>query len=305
MTACHNKPIPPKTSGPATIVASVGDIQITDKELLDHIQVIESRTPQVLSTHLQKKELLNDLIDLDLLYQEAEKQGVQNSFEFKARLADVMVERLVRESDAKITADRIERHYHSHKKDYDQISVRHIITKFDNSDTADIKRSKYEEISMWQAELVKNPAKFVEYAEKYSQDGSARNGGDLGYFPYAQMVPEFSEAAFKLKQISQISPVIQTKFGYHIIQLTGDKRGLDYHKDQISKDLIRSQRQVSLKNLISKLRTQQNIEIYEDNLKKLSPLPDIISEDPDVVLPKDYVVPDPGKEKKESAETNQ
>jgi len=287
--------------GPGMIIASVGDRKISDKELLDHIQVIESKTPQVLSTHPQKKDLLNELINLDLLYEEAKKGGIQNSFEFKARMADILVERLVRDSDAKITDDRIARYYQSHKKDYDQISARHIITKFESSDSADIKRSKYEEISRWQADLLKAPDNFSEYASKYSQDGSARNGGDLGYFPYVQMVPEFSEAAFKLKKISEISPVIQTKFGYHIIQLTGDKRGLEFHKDQIKKDLVRSQRQVSLRKLVAKLRSEQNIEIYEDNLKKLSPLPDIISQDPDAVLPKDHMIPNPGKDKTETS----
>jgi peptidyl-prolyl cis-trans isomerase D len=80
-------------------------------------------------------------------------------------------------------------------------------------------RAKAEEIYQ---QLQKNPAGFAEAAKKYSQDtGSAARGGDLGRISRGTMkdTPEFEETAFKLKP-GEISPPVETRHGYHIIQLT-------------------------------------------------------------------------------------
>lgn len=64
---------------------------------------------------------------------------------------------------------------------------------------------------------------FAELAKKYSQDGSAQDGGNLGYFGRGEMVPAFEESAFNLK-VGEISPeLVETEYGYHIIKKTGEK----------------------------------------------------------------------------------
>lgn len=65
---------------------------------------------------------------------------------------------------------------------------------------------------------------FETLAKTYSDDPSAENGGDLGWFGRGEMVPEFEEAAFAL-QPGQISDVVETVYGFHIIKLTGRKEG--------------------------------------------------------------------------------
>ena len=66
-------------------------------------------------------------------------------------------------------------------------------------------------------------ADFAELAKKNSEDdASAKNGGDLDYFPKGRMVPEFDQAAFSM-QVGQISDLVKTQYGYHIIKLVDKK----------------------------------------------------------------------------------
>jgi peptidyl-prolyl cis-trans isomerase D len=83
-------------------------------------------------------------------------------------------------------------------------------------------RRKIDEIL---AQARKDPGRFAELAKAHSQDpGSAQDGGSLGYFGRGAMVKPFEDAVFKLKQ-GEISPVVETEFGFHIIRLTGVRKG--------------------------------------------------------------------------------
>lgn len=70
---------------------------------------------------------------------------------------------------------------------------------------------------------IKDGASFEETAKLQSQDGTAENGGDLGWFERGEMVPQFEEAAFALKKGELGQEVIETPFGYHIIKTTDKK----------------------------------------------------------------------------------
>ena len=75
------------------------------------------------------------------------------------------------------------------------------------------------------AEVRKDSGRFAELAKAHSQDpGSAQEGGALGYFGRGAMVKPFEDAAFKLKP-GEVSPVVETEFGFHIIRLTGVRKG--------------------------------------------------------------------------------
>ncbi|MFT3857080.1 MAG: peptidylprolyl isomerase [Aquabacterium sp.] len=101
----------------------------------------------------------------------------------------------------------------------------HILIKVEKSASADQKKAARAKIDGLLAQVRKNPGSFAELAKKNSEDeGSAVNGGDLDFFPRGAMVPPFEEAAFKLKQ-GEVSDVVETDYGYHIIMLTGVRGG--------------------------------------------------------------------------------
>jgi peptidyl-prolyl cis-trans isomerase D len=95
------------------------------------------------------------------------------------------------------------------------------------------------------AEVKANPSKFADLAKQYSIDtGSAAQGGDLGFFSKGAMVPEFEQAVFSQKK-GELSGLVKSQFGYHIIEVTdtrgGEVKSLDEVKAQIA-DEIKSQK---------------------------------------------------------------
>lgn len=122
------------------------------------------------------------------------------------------------------------------------------------------------------AQLRKNPGDFAKLAKENSQDpGSAERGGDLDFFGKGMMVKPFEDAAYKLKK-GEISDVIESEFGYHIIQVTdikpGGVRSLDQVKDEIATEI---KKQLAAKKYTEMAETFSNT-VYEqaDSLKPVS-----------------------------------
>lgn len=100
----------------------------------------------------------------------------------------------------------------------------HILIKAEKSAPADQRKAARAKAEALLAEVKKNPASFAELAKKNSEDpGSAVNGGDLDFFGKGAMVKPFEDAAFSLQK-GQISDIVESDFGFHIIQVT-DLRG--------------------------------------------------------------------------------
>ena len=107
-------------------------------------------------------------------------------------------------------------------------------------------------------------ADFATLAKDNSQCPSASRGGDLGYFVREQMVPEFSDAAFKMKT-GEISPVVKTQFGYHIIMVTDHKpagqQTLEEATPMIVQMLENQNGEAKVKEFIAGLRKTADIKI--------------------------------------------
>jgi len=115
-----------------------------------------------------------------------------------------------------------------------------------------------EKIKKIQKEL-KGGQDFAVLAKKYSEDkGSSANGGDLGYFSRGQMVKPFEDAAFGLKP-NEVSDIVETRFGYHLIKVYDKKPGKIMAYDEI-KNLLTERLQQE--------KTQQEAVKYIADLKK-------------------------------------
>jgi peptidyl-prolyl cis-trans isomerase C len=111
---------------------------------------------------------------------------------------------------------------------------------------------------------VKSGGDFAKLAQQHSQDGSAAQGGDLGYFPRGQMVPEFDQAAFSLP-VGQVSGIVTTQFGYHILKVTDKKPAgtvsFEEAAPKIKQYLEQQKKQEAADAFINGLKKKSKIEI--------------------------------------------
>ena len=131
----------------------------------------------------------------------------------------------------------IERAYNENIEQYttpEQVRASHILLKTDGKDDAAVK-AKAEDV----LKQAKAPgADFAALARKYSEDDSnAKNGGDLDFFGKGRMVPEFDRVAFSMEP-GQISDLVKTEYGYHIIKLTDKKAGGTKKLDEVRQQIV-------------------------------------------------------------------
>jgi peptidyl-prolyl cis-trans isomerase C len=144
------------------------------------------------------------------------------------------------------------------------VHVAHILIRVpENADAAAKAKAKAEATSVL-AELKKG-GDFAALAKQHSQDpGSAANGGDLGFVPRGQTVPAFEQAAFALKP-GQLSGVVESPFGFHIIKMIAHRDGrkvpLEEVKTQLQQFLRQQQMQEKTAAYVDQLKSKAKIEI--------------------------------------------
>ena len=166
------------------------------------------------------------------------------------------------------TEKDVEDFYAAHKDEYvvqPQVLCQHILVKSEEGDMPEAKSAAFEKIRAIRERIVAG-GDFAEEARKHSDCPSGRDGGSLGWFGPGMMVPEFDKAAFGMKK-GEVSGIVTTQFGYHIIYKADEKGGgaqtlVDVH-DQI-KDLLRHEaRGRAMDQYVAELRDAAKIE-YKD-----------------------------------------
>ncbi len=268
LAACNKKTTETKEQS-GVVLAKVGNTVITDGDLERELKSLPDYARQMFADEKGKEKFLDELVKKEMLYQEAIKKGLDKSADFVKKVEEFKKLTLVSEllekeimAKAKVSDQEAKEYYDKHKEEFattTQIKASHILVKTEDEANNVLARLKKGE-------------KFEEIAKKESMDkGSAKNGGDLGYFARGQMVPEFEKAAAALKP-GEISKPVKSNYGFHIIKVTDKKAGpvieYDRIKDLISQKLSGERQKESFDKYIADLRKTYTVEIMKDALSK-------------------------------------
>ncbi len=150
----------------------------------------------------------------------------------------------------------------------ERVRASHILLTVNKDDSDATRTQKKQQAQRILGEL-KSGADFAEAARKYSGCPSKEQGGDLGYFERGRMVPEFEKVAFTLKT-GQLSGVVETQFGYHIIKVTDHGKPstvpLDEAKENIARYLTDQKKQQAIMTYFDSLRTVSKIQYFDSSL---------------------------------------
>ncbi|RMF84168.1 MAG: peptidylprolyl isomerase [Nitrospinota bacterium] len=291
------------------VVAVVNGVSITSQEL-DNEFLSQTRVPFAMvqdnpQAQQIRKRILDQLIDRQLLIQEARRQKlavdaktVEEQFQHirsrfpseeafqqvleargltEEKLKENIQEELLRQQiiqkeildKVSTSPDELKTFFQQHKEQYaqkEEVRARHILIKVAPNASAEEDQKAKERAQ----EILKRAQKgedFAELAKQYSEGPSKERGGDLGYFTRGKMVKPFEDAAFKLG-VGEISDLVKSQFGYHIIKVEDKKeaKALSYEeaKTRVKDDLTREKAIALYQSYIEKLRQKGEITI---NLK--------------------------------------
>ena len=250
-----------------------------------------------------QKEVLESLISRELLYQESQTNGIKveegaigeqlntlkkrfpNEEEFKNALAKMNLTEADVKSQItmglaiqqfidnqfvqkiKVSDKETKAYYDGHPdlfKQPEQVRGSHILIKVDPGAKESEKAEARKKIQVAREKLQKG-GDFAALAQEFSQGPSATKGGDLGYFRRGQMVKPFEEAAFALKP-GDVSGIVETRFGYHLIKVTDKKpkTTIPYEdvKNKLQEYLKQEKVQAQLNPYIEELKGKAKIERF-------------------------------------------
>lgn len=208
------------------------NITVTDEEVLTKIRQIASGSGELLSLEDAKKEVERYGQDFEQLKQDVRKSLARSKFMEMQWAGKINVT----QEDAKAYYDQNQKKFEIPE----QIRASHILLEFTGDDpNADPNQAKAKAKAQAEDLLkqIKGGADFAELAKTHSKCPSAPRGGDLGYFPRGKTTPAFEKAAFDL-QVGQVSDVVETEYGYHIIKVTDHKDASTVSFEQAKDDII-------------------------------------------------------------------
>ena len=271
------------------VVGKVGDEYITWKEFKEQLDSLPQYYRQFLQRGNAKVGFLKKQLIKKAMVKEAESRGYDKDPKIQSQLKRMREQLLVRKlmeaernKKYKVSDDEIKKYYDEHKNEFevkDEVKIKHIMIKLPKNATKKQQQEALAKIKKAQKEL-KSGKSFEEVVKKYSEDRTTKmSKGELPFFSKNRklrnyMDKTFVDAAFSLKRKGDISGIVKTEYGYHIIKLIDrhEPRVKDFIEvaPQIKRKLEEQKRISQRKQLEENLEKKYGIKIYEDVLKKVS-----------------------------------
>ena len=239
---------------------------VTDQEVKDY-WLARNESVDIAYLFLDPERYIGDI---KVSSDEAKKYYEENKEEFKTP-EKVSVEYILVSPDefkdqVNVSEDELRKYYQQHSDEFkveEKRRASHILIRIAPDADEETKRKAREKIRQIKQKLEEG-VDFAELARKYSDDKiSAEKGGDLGFFAYDEMTPQFSKAVFSLKKVGDLSGIVETPYGLHLIKLTGIKPGYKRSFDEVKEDI----RKALLEEKAERL-AQEEIKKIRDKIEK-------------------------------------
>jgi peptidyl-prolyl cis-trans isomerase C len=245
------------------VLAVVNGVPITATQFENQLRNLATYRVSRHFTEDEKKALLYEMIHAELLLQAAMEHNFpqQNEQVRRTIVNEFLLEEINRTYQP--TDDEIVNAYKKHKAELDAICLRHILVSINrHTDQEALNLAK-----RYRAQLLDGDD-FIHMATILSEDpGSAEKGGDLGCInQQTSFVEEFKQAAFALQEVGAISDPIKTQFGYHLIMLVEDRRGLENNRQAVRNQLLNSRRKETFDRMLIKLKEKAKITAHFEKL---------------------------------------
>lgn len=273
-----------KTALGSDVVAQVGDEKITAKDIDEILSHIPMQYRQRYSSAQGRREIIDGMVNIKMLAWEARNRELDKLDSVKMKISFLTDQTLAKELEGelkksfKVSDADIATYYQEHQDKYvapERIKASHILVDKEDQAKSILKQ-------------IRKGADFGGLAKQYSKCPSAQKGGDLGWFGKGKMDPAFEKAAFALKK-GEVSDVVKSSFGYHIIRLDDRRetktRTLDQVSRSIERIIQRERMEKELSGLKDSIRKKASVAVNDEYFKKFPNEPRPAMEGPGLPMP--------------------
>ena len=256
-------------------IAEFGGVKLDEKYMKSYVDNLNEYLKARYNTPERKEELMSKITEGELVAMKAIKDGALNDPILLSQVKNTIARyysgtkmKFQIEENVKISEDEMKKYYEEKKETFntpENVKASHILIKVTDSRDKEAAKQLAEKVAAEAEKGAKDAGSFAKLVEKYSEDeGSKKRGGDLGYFERTEdggkMVKEFSDGAFALQNVGDISKPVESEFGFHIIKLTGKKdkveKTFEDVKMNIENTLKAEKRKTSYEDMIEQYKKE-------------------------------------------------